>query len=329
MSTTENLLPDGPAPSRGARHYFSTLRVRDFGIAISVVLVFIVLSIATPTFLTTRNLLNVLDQSSSVGIIAIGATIVLISGSLDLSVGAIFAISGVLTAMMVEPFGVPLAIVGGLLVGAGLGLVNGLITTVGRVNSIITTLASGIIIRGFALVLTGGSLIRVVDPSFSSLGRGQFFGVKFVVIAFISVTAVAWFVMSKTSFGRYVYAVGGNLEAARLSGVRTDGIRITALVIGGVTAALAGVMAASRVSTGQADAAMGMEIDAIATVLIGGTSMNGGEGAIWRTVFGVLLVTLIGNGFNLLNFNPLWQQVFKGAVILAAVALDSWSKRTR
>jgi ribose transport system permease protein len=315
-------------PRTRAVRWEQVSRLRDYGIPIAVLIVFIYLSFASPTFLSTRNLLNVLDQSSIVGMVAVGGTLVLIAGGLDLSVGAIFAISGVFAAQMVDVTGVPTAILLGVLVGGVLGLINGTISTVGRVNAIITTLATGIMIRGFALVLTGGSLVRTTDPSFSALGRGEIFGVKYVVLVFLLVVAVGWFLLSKTAFGRYIYAVGGNPDAAHLSGVRVHRIRMVAFVISGLTASIAGVLVASRVATGQADAGLGLEISAIAAIVIGGTSINGGEGAVWRTVFGVLLVTLVGNGFNLLNLNPIWQQVFMGAVILAAVAIDSWSKKS-
>lgn len=317
----------GPPAGKAWRRGLSELR--DYGIPIAVLIVFVYLSFASPSFLTSRNLLNVLDQSAIVGMVAVGGTLVLIGGGLDLSVGAIFAISGVFAAQMVPEVGIPAAVLLGVLLGGLLGLVNGVISTVGRVNAIITTLATGIMIRGFALVLTGGSLVRVTDENFSDLGRGEVFGLKYVVLVFLVVIALTWFILSKTTFGRYIYAVGGNSEAAHLSGVRVNGIRIGTFVISGLTASIAGVLVASRVSTGQADAGLGLEISAIAAIVIGGTSINGGEGAVWRTVFGVLLVTLVGNGFNLLNINPIWQQVFTGAVILGAVALDSWSKKTR
>ena len=194
-------------------------------------------------------------------------------------------------------------------------------------NSIITTLASGIIIRGLALVLTGGALVRVLDPNFAVPGQGVMLGVTTQVAIFAFVVAAAWFLLARTTFGRYVYASGGNPEAARLSGVQVDRVRIITFVVSGLVAATAGVLSASRVATGQADAGMGLEINAIAAILIGGTSISGGEGAVWRTVFGLFLVVLVGNGFNLLDVNPIWQQVFQGAVILGAVALDSWSKR--
>jgi ribose transport system permease protein len=318
---------EGTAQAAGRSRWARLSRLRDFGIPIAVLIIFCYLSVASPAFFTTRNLLNVLDQSAIVGMIAAAGTLVLIAGGLDLSVGAIFAISGVIAAQLVPTLGTPGALAAGALTGAVFGLLNGLISTAGRVNAIITTLATGIMIRGLALVLTGGSLVRVADRKFSTLGRGELFNVKYVVFVFLAIVAITWFLLVRTAFGRYVFASGGNPEAAKLSGIRVNRIRTMTFVISGLAAAMAGVLIASRVSTGQADAGLGLEINAIAAIVIGGTSINGGEGAVWRTVFGVLLVTLVGNGFNLLNVNPIWQQVFQGAVILGAVALDSWSKR--
>jgi ribose transport system permease protein len=302
-------------------------RIRDFGIPIAVLIVFTYLSFVSPVFFTSRNLLNVLDQSAIVGMIAVAGTMVLIAGGLDLSTAAVFAIAGVLAGQSVPKVGIAGGFAVGILAGGGFGLVNGLASTKGRVNSIITTLASGIIIRGLALVLTGGALVRVLDPNFAVPGQGVMFGVTTQVAIFAFVVAAIWFLAARTTFGRYLYASGGNPEAARLSGVQVDRVRIITFVVSGLAAATAGVLSASRVATGQADAGMGLEINAIAAILIGGTSISGGEGAVWRTVFGLFLVVLVGNGFNLLDVNPIWQQVFQGAVILGAVALDSWSKR--
>jgi ribose transport system permease protein len=304
-------------------------RLRDLGIPLAVLIVFAYLTFASPVFLTERNLLNVLDQSAIVGMIAAAGTLVLIAGCLDLSTGAVFAISGVIAAMLVHPIGAPAAIAVGSLSGIVFGLVNGVISTAGRVNSIITTLATGIVVRGLALVITGGALVRVTTPDFAFLGGATVGGATTAVFVFIAVVAVTWFLLARTVFGRYIFAVGGNLEAAQLSGVQVGRVRIVTFVISGLAAAMAGVLSASRVSTGQADAGIGLEINAIAAILIGGTSIAGGDGAVWRTAVGVLLVTLIGNGFNLLNVNPIWQQVFQGAVILGAVALDSWSRGRR
>lgn len=318
---------EGPARLSASWWLSQAARLREFGIPIAVLIVFTYLSFVSPVFFTSRNLLNVLDQSAIVGIIAAAGTLVLIAGGLDLSTGAVFAISGVVAGQLVPSVGIPAALAMGALTGAGFGLVNGLVSTIGRVNPIITTLASGIMVRGLALVLTGGALVRVLDPSFAVLGRGVFYGVTSTVFFFVTFVAIIWFLLARTTFGRYAYAAGGNPEAARLSGVQVNRIRIITFIISGLAAGTAGVLSASRVSTGQADAGMGLEINAIAAILIGGTSISGGEGAVWRTVFGLLLVILIGNGFNLLDVNPIWQQVFQGAVILGAVALDSWSKR--
>jgi len=301
-------------------------RWRDYGIPIAVAIVFAYLSFASPVFFTTRNLLNVLDQSAVVGMIAAAGTLVLISGCLDLSTGAVFAIAGVFAGMLAAHVPIPAALAIGALTGGVFGAANGVISTAGRVNSIITTLASGIMIRGLALAITGGALVRVINPQFARLGNADVFGMTTAVFVFLVVVALTWFLLARTTFGRYLYAVGGNSEAAKLSGVRVNRIQTIAFVISGLAAGTAGVLSASRVATGQADAGIGLEINAIAAILIGGTSISGGEGAVWRTLFGVLLVTLIGNGFNLLDVNPIWQQVFQGAVILGAVALDSWSR---
>lgn len=302
-------------------------RVRDYGIPIAVAIVFAYLSFASPVFFTARNLLNVLDQSAIVGMIAAAGTLVLISGCLDLSTGAVFAIAGVFAGLLAARLPIPVALVVGALTGGAFGLGNGVISTAGRVNSIITTLASGIMIRGLALAITGGALVRVTDSRFAVLGNAEVSGITAAVFVFLVMVALTWFLLARTTFGRYIYAVGGNAEAAKLSGVRINRIQTIAFVTSGLAAGTAGVLSASRVATGQADAGIGLEINAIAAILIGGTSISGGEGAVWRTVFGVLLVTLIGNGFNLLDVNPIWQQVFQGAVILGAVALDSWSRR--
>lgn len=300
--------------------------MRDYGIALSFILIFVFLSLASPVFLSTRNMLNVVDQSAAIGIIAAGETLVLIAGGLDLSVAAIFAVVGVVNASLAPELGVFPAVLVALLTGATLGLFNGILSTVGRINSIIATLATSIMYRGIAVSLTRGFLVTVRDPAFALLGRGAVGPIKYSSLIFLGSIVLAWFVLRRTAFGRYVYAVGGNAEAARLSGVRVNLVKTLTFIISGVTAGLAGVLISSRVATGQADAGLGMEISAIAAVVIGGTSVAGGQGAAWRTLFGVLLLTLIGNGFNLLNVNPIYQQAFTGAIILLAVAVDAWSR---
>jgi ribose transport system permease protein len=184
-------------------------------------------------------------------------------------------------------------------------------------------------IRSMALVMTGGLLIVVTDKSFAILGQGRFLEVKYPVYIFIAFALFTSFILSRTTFGRYVYAIGGNQEAARLSGVRVELVRVLTFCLTGLAAGLAGVITVSRISQGVADIGAGVELDAIAATVIGGTSILGGEGAIWRTVIGVLLLRLIGNGFNLLNVPPFYQGIFQGAIIIFAVALDTLSKRNR
>lgn len=321
---TKNSAPTKVKSKRG-RYQLSALR--DYGIAFSFILLFIVLSFASPVFLSTRNILNIIDQSAAIGVIAAGGTLVMIAGGLDLSTAAIFALVGVVNASLAREFGVIPALAGSLLTGAFFGSINGLLTTLGRINPIITTLATSIMFRGIAVSLTRGFLVTVENPNFSIIGRGTLGPLKYSSIVFLIAIAIVWFILDFTAFGRYIYATGGNREAAKLSGVRTNLIRYITFVISGIAAAVAGIMMSSRIATGQADSGLGIEITAIAAIVIGGTSIAGGEGSAWRTLFGVLLLTLIGNGFNLLNINPIYQQAFTGLIILIAVAIDAWSRQ--
>ena len=321
-----------PLTSGARRLSSSWLRVeavRDYGIVFAFLAMFITLSLSSPVFLTSANLLNVLNQSSEVGIIAVAGTLVVIAGGFDLSVGAIYAVGGVVAAQTVPDIGVPGALLAGVLVGLGFGICNGAIVTVGRINPFVATLASQIIVRGIALVLTGGTLITVTDPSFATLGQGSVFTIRYAVLVWLGFAVLVALLLGRTTFGRYVYAVGGNAEAARLSGIRVGLVRGVTFALSGLAAGLAGVVVASRVSTGQADTGAGLELAAIAAIVIGGTSILGGEGAIWRTVLGVVLITLIGNGFNLLNVDPTYQQIFQGVIILLAVGIDAWARRSR
>jgi len=301
--------------------------LRNYGTVIAFVVLFVVLSLTSSAFLSLRNLHNIVDQSAHIGIVACAMTIVIIGGCFDLSVGATFAISGSLAAIIARAGYTEIGILTGLLVGLVLGLINGGIITLLRINSFIATLATSLVIRGLALVLTGGLLIIVSDPKFALLGQGRFLEIKYPVFIFIGFVVITWFILSRTTFGRYVYAVGGNAEAARLSGVRVGLIRTLTFCLTGLAAGLAGVITVSRIAQGVADIGTGVELDAIAATVIGGTSILGGEGAIWRTVVGVLLLRLIGNGFNLLNVPPFYQSIFQGVIIIFAVSLDTLSRR--
>ena len=301
-------------------------RLRDYGIVVSFVALFVTLSLASDVFLTWANLTNILDQWAPIGIMACAATLVIVAGGFDLSVGAIFAVAGIVAAKVANTSSPTLGFLAALAVGLALGVGNGLLTTVGRINSFVGTLASSFMIRGFALVLSGGFLVTVDNPSFQTLGSGEFLGVTYPVYIFLAFALLTAFLLMYTTFGRYVYAAGGNPAAAWLSGVRVNRIRVATFALSGLSAALAGIIVSSRISTGQADAGIGIEFSVIAAVVIGGTSIYGGEGAIWRTILGVLFLAMIGNGFNLLDIDPTYQQIIQGAIILAAVAVDAWSR---
>lgn len=303
-------------------------RVRDYGIVTTFVLLFVVLSFSSSAFLTSTNLLNILDQNAAIGIIACGGTLVIIAGGFDLSVGAIFAFAAVVSAEIANNVDPVVGLLAGVLVGLGLGLVNGLIVTGLKINTFIATLASGYVFRGIATLITGGFLVSVAATSFAVPGTYKFFDVKFTIWIFAIVAVALGFLLAKTAYGRYVYAVGGNLEAARLSGIRVDRIRAMTFMISGLCAGIAGVLAASQDATGSARAGTGIELAAIAAIVIGGTSIAGGEGAVWRSVLGVMLLALINNGFNLLNIDPFYQSVVQGAIILIAVAVDVWARKS-
>lgn len=301
----------------------------DYAIVLSFLALFATLSITSAAFLTSSNILNLLDQSTTVGIIACAGTLVIIAGGFDLSVGAIYAISGVIAAKVALAADPLLGLLTGIAVGLGFGVLNGVIVTKGRVNSFIATLASSIIVRGAAVAITAGLLITVDNDKFAAIGSNKFATIKYSTWILFGVILTTWFVLARTTLGRYISAVGGNPEAARLSGIRVDLIRATTFALSGLAAGLAGVLIASRNITGQADSGAGIELEAIAAIVVGGTSILGGSGAIWRTVVGFLLLAMIGNGFNLLNVDPIYQQMVQGGIILVAVVVDARARRLR
>jgi ribose transport system permease protein len=300
--------------------------LRDYGIVVSFVTLFLLLTFTSDVFFSRVNLLNILDQNSDLGLVACGGTLVIIAGCFDLSVGAIFALSGVAAAQLNAHMAPGFALLVGALTGLGIGVGNGILVTVGRMNPLVATLGSSLVIAGLAVVMTNGMLVTVTDTSFSSLGQGTVFGIKYSIVMWGVFALACGTLLSRTVFGRYIYASGGNALAARLSGIRIGVVRTVSYAISGLSAGLAGVLVASRVSTGEADTGATLPLSAIAAIVIGGTSILGGEGAIWRTILGVLMLALIGNGFNLLGVNPIYQQILQGGIILAAVGLDAWAR---
>jgi ribose transport system permease protein len=288
------------------------------------------LAFAGPDFLTVGNLLNVMRQVSINAVIAFGMTLVILLGGIDLSVGSILAVSSVVIAILLQAhYDAALATLAGILAGAVLGMVNGLIVTKGRVAPFIATLGTMTTLRGFALVLSNGSPISGFSSnSFSLVGDGYVAGLVPIPVVWMLVAfAIFWFVMRQTVFGRHIYATGGNAEAAALSGVKTDQVQIWVYTISGTTAAMSGVILTSRLNSAQPTAGAGYELDAIAAVVLGGTSLSGGRGWIFGTLVGALLIGVLNNGLNLTGVSSFYQQVIKGGVILLAVLLDRGGKQ--
>jgi ribose transport system permease protein len=320
-------------PAGGRRGLLTVSRavatgLRDYGIVVFFLGLFTALSLLSNVFFSKTNFLNILDQTAPAAIIACAMTLVIIGGGFDLSVGAIFALGGVVAAQTAPHIGVWEGMVVGSLFGLGLGIVNGLLITIGRINSFIATLASSFMFYGLGQVMTNGFLVTVTKPSFQGLGNNGFAGIKYSIWLFAAVALCAALILTRSVLGRYIFAVGGNAEAARLAGIRVNVIRVTTFALSGLAAGIAGVLVASRISQGEADSGSDLTLTTIAAVVIGGTSILGGEGAVWRSVLGVLLLALIGNGFNLLNVNPVYQQIVEGGIIVLAVAFDAWSRRS-
>ncbi|MGA2066472.1 MAG: ribose ABC transporter permease [Thermoguttaceae bacterium] len=281
------------------------------------------LSVSSPAFLTPTNLLNIVRQSSIHGIMAVGMTLVILTSGIDLSVGSALALTGVLAASLEHRgWPVPLVVAAALLIGSLLGLANGLVITKGRVPPFVVTLGTMSIFRGAAHLFTGAQPISGFSPAFRSLGAGTVLRIPVPIILFVLSVVAAAALLRRTRWGRYLYAVGGNLQAARLSGIPVERCTTAAYVLCGLTAAAGAVVLTARLGAAESIAGTGYELDVIASVVIGGTSLAGGRGGVWGTLLGALLIGTINNGMNLLQIPAYFQLVVKGAIIIAAVLLD-------
>jgi len=291
-------------------------------------MLFVVLTIASSSFATKANLLNILDQQSATLIIAAAGTLVLVSGGIDLSVGSIYGLSGVVAAeLALHSWPAGLAILVGVLVGFAAGLINGVVATYFRISALIATLAMSFVLEGLGSLITQGNLLNLfTHQSFSDLTRTSIFTVDSSIwLAVVAVLALGLF-LARTTIGRYMYAAGGNPEAARIAGVRVNVVRVISFMLSGGAAGLAGVIDASRVLSAQSQDNSALTFTVLAGIVVGGTSILGGEGAVWRTVVGVLFIALIGNGYDLLGLNPLYEQITLGVLMILAVGLDAWSR---
>lgn len=292
---------------------------------IGLILIIVIITILNPGFLSVSNLMNVLRQVSINALIAFGMTFVILTGGIDLSVGATLALTGAVTAgMMASGIDPIFAMLLGLLLGAILGAINGIIIAKGKVAPFIATLATMTIYRGLTLVYTDGRPISGLGDSltFQMLGKGYFLGIPIPVVTMIVSFGILYFILKKTTFGRRVYAIGGNEEASILSGINADRIKIYVYSLLGLLAALASLILTSRLNSAQPTAGEMFELDAIAAVVLGGTSLTGGRGWIVGTLIGALIIGVLNNGLNLIGVPSFFQQVVKGAVILLAVLLD-------
>ncbi len=326
-TSTDEQQTAGSQLTRTLRARMVNVEIRDFGILVAFLALLVTLSIASSDFLTGGNLSNILDQWATIGLLTIGETICIIAGVFDLSVGAMVSVTAVVAAKLAISISPTAGLIAGVLSGVGLGVVNGVVIHYTRINSFIGTLATSIVYAGAATVITGGNIVTVDAPSFGAIGQSSVLGITDPGWIFLIFTVLAAVLMARTTFGRYVYAVGGNAEASRLSGIRVGAIRGTCFAISGFAAGLGGVILASRTQSAQDDLGTGLELTAIAAAVVGGTSIFGGDGAVWRGFLGVMLLAIIGNGFDLLNVSTTYQQMVYGLLILVAVAADQLLRR--
>ena len=293
------------------------------GLLIALVVLFAALSLGSPYFFAASNLLNIGKAISIVGVAAVGETIVIISGGFDLSIGSVMAASAMFSAWGVSA-GIPLpvAFTGSLLIGLLVGLVNGTIISKGRINPLITTLATLSIVRGISYVLSGGKDIVLTDPTWLWLGSGTILGIPVIVIVLAATFLVFGAIMPRSLFGRYAYAIGSSARASRLAGVPVDRWRLAFYATCGALAALSGLVTAGRVGYAQPSANAGIELDVITAVILGGTALTGGRGTLTGTLVGLVLIGVINNGLTLAGVPAFWQLIVKGALLLAAVLYD-------
>ena len=301
--------------------------LQRFGIVVALVVIGTALTAATPHFATPGNLITVARQISINGILAVGVTYVLLTGGVDLSLGSVVALSGVVAATFARPGEYPVVVpIGlGILAGAACGAVNGVVVTWGKVAPFIATLGMMTIARGLALLVSGGAPVSNMGPELRRLG-GDVAGIPIPVLILAAVAGGSWLFLTNTRLGRHVYAVGGNENAARAAGISIHWVKMFAYTTCGALAGLAGVVLAARITTGQPNAGVAYELDAIAAVVIGGTSLSVGVGGLGGTVLGAVLMGVINNGLDLLNVRSYYQQIVKGGIIIVAVWLDRRNK---
>lgn len=296
-----------------------------FGMLLVLLGMVIVMSFLSDAFLQYQNLINIVRQISFIGIVAMGVTMIIITTGIDLSSGSVIALVSVVVASAAHPgeypWFVPLLI--GLGIGACAGFINGFITAKAKIPAFIVTLGMMTAARGVALLYSEGRPISNLSESFSFIGKGVIMGIPFPILIFIVLGIISHLLLSKTKFGKYTYAIGGNEQAAKICGINVDRYRIMIYTYAGMLSAIAAMMLTARISAGQPSMGVMYELDAIAAAVIGGTSLSGGIGTIPGTIIGALIIGVLNNGLDLLNVSSYWQQILKGAIIITAVLIDS------
>jgi inositol transport system permease protein len=309
-----------------------------YGIVLILLAMLIAFSLLSEGFFTTRNIFNIIRQISFMGLIAIGVTMVIITGGIDLGSGSVLALSAVLATSLAQipesatlkypglnlPILVPVVVA--LAVGALTGVINGSLIAKFGIPAFIATLGMMTVARGFALIYSNKPLSQLT-PEYNFIGQGAILGVPFPVIILVVVAVLAHILLNNTPFGRYIYALGGNEQAARISGINIDRVKIGVYTIAGLLSGLAGLVVSSRVGSGQPGQGVGIELDAIAAAVIGGTSLSGGIGTIWGTMVGALIIGVLDNGLILLNVDQYWITIVKGTIIVVAVIIDTRKNR--
>lgn len=303
--------------------------IGQYGIFLAFGIICLVLALSTPKFFTVSNLMIIGTQVSINALLAFGVTFVIITGGIDLSLGSMVAVTGVVAATFAHPdtYPVLVPILAGVLAGVAIGAFNGFVVTKSKVPPFIVTLGTMTIGRGLALIVSKGRPVSNLSDEFNFIGGGNIAGVPFPIIILIVAFIICSVLLNKTILGRYMYAVGGNEPAARASGIKVNNVKMWVYTICGLLSAMGGILLTSRITTGQPNAGAGFELDAIAAAIIGGTSTSGGTGTITGTLIGALLIGVISNSLDLLNVTSYYQQVVMGVIIIGAVVLDSRGRK--
>ena len=304
--------------------------VRELLLVGVVLLLCVIWTVMNPQFLSLNNITNILRQASYTAVAAVGMTMVIVIGEIDLSAGSLVCASGLTGAMVCKETGnVVLAVLAALAVGLLVGFVNGALCAYGKLPGFIATLASMTVLRGLAYIITGGNSVVWTNEAFTMIGTGYVGPVPIPVIIMVLVIIFGWVLTTKLKFGRYIYAVGGNSDASKWSGIAVEKVKIIVYMVMGVLTSIAGLIITARLGSGQPSAGQNFEMDCITAAVVGGTSMSGGRGKVFGTIVGVLLLTVLTNGMSLVGINTYWQQVLKGVIIVVSVLADTRGKKNK